>query len=239
MASIRISIIMPFFNRISLVVQSIHSVLAQTYSNWELIMINDGSTEDISPILYLTQQDPRLKLYTIMHQGTSYARNIGLFNATGSYIAFLDSDDLFKPTKLEKQLQFMLIHQYAFCHTSYERIDIDGYYLSTQDTGTLNGHVFTTLIRGCAIATPTVMVKTDAIRDKSFITHYTVSEDICFWMDVAFEYELGGIPEALSEVRFTPLTTANDPAKCIQGRANQIDHLLSIPKYLPYIQFLK
>ena len=100
-----VSIVLATYNRAHLLEQAIQSVLNQTYENYELIVIDDGSTDD-SVDLISKFRDPRIKLITTAHIGRSAARNLGLSQCKGDYITFLDSDDLYLPNKLEIQVSF-------------------------------------------------------------------------------------------------------------------------------------
>lgn len=107
-----ISVIIPAFNAQATIKETIASVQAQTFSDFEIILIDDGSTDDT---LRIVQQisDPRLRIFSYSNSGPSVARNNGISQATGNYIAFLDADDLWTPDKLERQLQALKIHPEA------------------------------------------------------------------------------------------------------------------------------
>ncbi|MCC8101279.1 MAG: glycosyltransferase [Clostridiales bacterium] len=121
-----VSIIMPMHNSEKYVAESIDSVIAQTYINWELIIVDDGST-DKSVSVVDSYDDERI---TLLHhekaKGAAMARNYALREAKGRWIAFLDSDDLWMPEKLEKQVNFMKRNHYSFSYTSYSEIEEDG-----------------------------------------------------------------------------------------------------------------
>lgn len=118
-----ISIIMPTYNCGRFIKESIDSVLAQTYSNWELIIVDDCSTDETAAVVH-TYNDPRIRYLCNEHNmGAALTRNRALREAKGRYIAFLDSDDLWLPEKLEKQIAFMETNGYAFTYTNYEEID--------------------------------------------------------------------------------------------------------------------
>ena len=123
-----VSIIMPSYNCGGYVVDTIHSVQAQTYKNWEIIFVDDCSTDDtVNLVLELQEKDARICLYqNNKNMGAAVSRNYALQKAKGRWIAFLDSDDLWEPTKLEKQVRFMEEHGYAFSYTSYQEIDSKG-----------------------------------------------------------------------------------------------------------------
>lgn len=122
-----VSIIMPSYNCGQFVEETIRSVQAQTYQNWEVIFMDDYSTDDtIQRVSELREQDPRIRLYqNETNSGAAVSRNNALREAKGRWIAFLDSDDLWDPTKLEKQVKFMEDNGYAFSYTGYQEIDDD------------------------------------------------------------------------------------------------------------------
>lgn len=123
-----VSIIMPSYNSKDFISDSIQSVMSQTYSNWELIIVDDCSTDGTQALLAEWEQaDKRIHVkYRKENGGAAMARNMAIDNASGRYIAFLDSDDRWKPHKLELQLGFMQENSYAFTFSSYEYITRDG-----------------------------------------------------------------------------------------------------------------
>lgn len=117
-----VSVITPAYNSAEYVEECIESVLNQTYQNWEMLIVNDKSTDNTQSILELyTKRDPRIKLLNQKkNTGAAAARNKALELSKGRFVAFLDSDDAWKPKKLERQLQFMHENKYGFTFTSYE-----------------------------------------------------------------------------------------------------------------------
>lgn len=130
-----VSIIMPSYNTGRFIKESIESVLAQTYSNWELIIVDDCSPDNTDDIVapYLT--DYRIRyIKNEKNSGAAVSRNRALREAKGKWIAFLDSDDLWHPEKLEKQIAFMVKNNYKFTYTDY-RIQLNGEWLPYVYTG--------------------------------------------------------------------------------------------------------
>lgn len=123
-----VSIIMPSYNCGKYVEETIRSVQAQTYKNWEIIFVDDRSKDDtVRLVSELRDKDSRIKLYQNHHNsGAAVSRNYALRETNGRWIAFLDSDDLWEPTKLEKQVQFMEENGYQFSYTEYQEMDADG-----------------------------------------------------------------------------------------------------------------
>jgi len=119
-----VSIIMPSYNTGRFIKETIESVLKQTYSDWELIIVDDCSTDDTDAVVAPYLADSRiLYIKNDVNSGAAISRNRALREAKGKWIAFLDSDDLWEPEKLEKQIAFMVSHDYHFSYTSYVEID--------------------------------------------------------------------------------------------------------------------
>lgn len=121
-----VSVIMPSWNTGRFIGQSIQSVLNQTYPKWELIIVDDCSSDNTDQIVS-TYNDPRIKYKkNAQNMGAALTRNCALKEAQGEWIAFLDSDDIWMPTKLEKQIVFMKKHCCVLSYHEYEKIDESG-----------------------------------------------------------------------------------------------------------------
>ena len=123
-----VSIIMPSYNAVHYIVDSIESILAQTYQNWELVITDDCSTDGTQQILEdYARRDARVRVFLLKeNMGSGHTRNRCLEEAKGRYIAFCDSDDRWLPEKLEKQIRFMQDHDYAFTFASYYTCNEEG-----------------------------------------------------------------------------------------------------------------
>lgn len=119
-----VSIVMPSFNTALYIARAIRSVQVQTYTNWELIIVDDCSSDNTDEVVFPFLRDKRIKyIRNLKNQGAALSRNTALRQARGRWIAFLDSDDVWAKNKLEKQLNFMLRNDYHFSYTRYEEID--------------------------------------------------------------------------------------------------------------------
>lgn len=119
-----VSVIMPSYNTAGFIKESIQSVQSQTYENWELIIVDDCSTDNTDEIVAAFLKDARIRYIKNQHNsGAAVSRNRALREAKGKWIAFLDSDDLWEPEKLEKQISFMTDNGYHFSYTNYIEID--------------------------------------------------------------------------------------------------------------------
>ncbi len=123
---------MPAYNCGSFIGITIDSVISQTYRNWEIIVVDDCSTDNTSDVINEhTKKDKRIKYYRLkMNSGAAVARNKAVDLANGKYLAFLDSDDVWFPDKLEKQIKYMEVNNYGFTCTGYTKIDEEGRYLN-------------------------------------------------------------------------------------------------------------
>lgn len=120
-----VSVIMPTYNCAKFIGETIKSIQAQTYSNWELIIVDDCSTDNTKEVVEnYVKLDKRIKYNSLeKNSGAAVARTIAMKIADGEYMAFCDSDDIWLDVKIEKQLKFMKKNNYAFTCTAYEQID--------------------------------------------------------------------------------------------------------------------
>lgn len=226
----KISVIIPYYNRIPSLLEAINSVLAQSYTNIEVLLIDDGSTEDLTPLKRLN--DSRLHHVYQEHKGASAARNLGISLSSGEYIAFLDSDDIFLPGKLEKQINFMETHKLHFSHTSYQRMDMHGRPREIIFSGRFSGKVFPRILASCGIATSTVMIKREILNGRRFEESIDLAEDVCLWIDIAYTYPVGGIDEPLTRVRIGSTTADFSVDKQRLAYLNIANHIIKNPLYL-------
>ncbi|MGY3750913.1 glycosyltransferase family 2 protein [Vagococcus acidifermentans] len=178
-----ISIIMPVYNAEKYVGEAINSVLNQTYLNWELLVVNDGSTDkSVQVIQDYMKTDTRIKFINKKNnEGIASARNSGIKEAEGDYICFLDSDDMWKVTKLEEQLNIMKENSASFSCTSYSIIDEQhnkiGYFRRDQKFYSYEELLHTNFI-GCL----TVMITSQLMKKNPMpsIKH----EDYATWLNI-------------------------------------------------------
>ena len=197
--SIKVSVIIPFYNHIDWLKQAITSVLNQTFEFYELILVDDGSTEQFDPE-ELTLKDARIKYLKIDNSGPAIARNKGMDIAKGTHIAFLDSDDLWEKEKLEQQLEFMEITQTHFSHSTYKHFGSENDIV--EQPLKLNGNVFYEILKTCTIATPTVILAKKVVEDKfRFPENMKMGEDVCLWISIADKYAISCLSSPLTSVR--------------------------------------
>lgn len=238
-SEIKISVVIPFHNRVAWTVEAVNSVLAQTHQQFEILLIDDGSTEDISELHNIIQSDKRIRYFRQDNSGPAIARNRGIDLATGSYIAFLDADDIFLPEKLKLQLSYMVDESLAFSHTSYQRMDADGLLGSRCSSGRFSGAVFPDIMSSCTIATPTVMAESTVLKANRFVEGLKIAEDVCLWIQIASKHEVGGLDEVLSKVRVGPDTAALNRQKQAMGCINIAHFLINDPHFSQFERHIK
>src|SRR6187431_1499743 len=135
-----VSIITPSFNSDKFIAETIQSVQNQTYQNWEMIIVDDCSTDKtVSIIEQFVKNDNRIRFFQLeKNSGAGIARELALTKANGGYISFLDADDLWKPLKLEKQLQFLKDNNSPFTFSFYDCIDEEGNKLNKRVEAPIN-----------------------------------------------------------------------------------------------------
>ena len=132
-----VSIITPTYNCAAFIAETIESVKTQSYVNWEMIIVDDCSTDNTHEIVQkYAQNDHRIRYFCLQHNsGAAVARNEAIKLAQGRWIAFLDSDDLWDVCKLEKQLNFMISNSYKFSYTEYREVNYIGQIITNRITG--------------------------------------------------------------------------------------------------------
>lgn len=231
LAETRISVVIPFYNRIGWTIEAVKSVQAQTHQNFEILLIDDGSTEELNALISLCHSDSRIRYFRQDNAGPAKARNFGIEKAQGRYISFLDADDLFYPEKLFVQLKYMEESGVMLSHTSYKRIDLEGNVIGTIFSGKLTGNVFPRIMASCPIAMPTVMVRSELIKAYKFPESLEIGEDVCLWISLTSRNALGAIDQALSMVRVGPSTAALNKRKQTMG-------LINIASYIVHDDYL-
>lgn len=235
----KVSVVIPFYNRIAWTIEAIKSVQAQTHQNFEIILIDDGSTDELSSLTSWCQSDTRIRYFRQNNSGPAKARNYGIEKAQGRYVAFLDADDLFYPDKLNTQLRYMEESGVMISHTSYQRIDLEGNVIGTISSGTLKGNVFPGIMASCPIAMPTVMVRGDLLKTYRFPESFEIGEDVCLWIALTSRHMLGAIDHALSMVRVGLSTAALNKNKQLRGLINIASYIVHDDYFNQYERQLK
>lgn len=198
----KISVIIPTYNREKKLEKSIQSVIKQTYSNLEIIVVDDGSTDNTEHMIKGMQDKRIVYLKQASNQGVSVARNTGVMNATSDLIAFHDSDDYWHPDKLEKQMEYWKEHpEYNMIYCGYLLHCMDGMRLPVPGEGVwgeLEGDIYQTLLVNNTIGTPTILMRRDSfLKSGGFDINLNSLEDGEFVIRYSKQNQIGYVKECL------------------------------------------
>lgn len=200
-----VSVIIPTYNRASLIREALQSVFAQTFKDYEIIVVDDGSTDITGALLEPLVEAGRIRYTRTSHQGGPAARNVGIRMAKGKYIAFHDSDDLFMPRRLEKQVAFLESSpSVALVHSGYSKFDETGADLGYRDTTRFSGRCYPRILLEWVVlmAVPTVLVRAFVLDVVGgFDETMKRSADLDMWRRITMRYTIGVLPEMLAKVR--------------------------------------
>lgn len=240
----KVSIIMPYYNAARYIKETVNSIIAQTYKNWELIIVDDCSTapETQTILQKIKNMDDRIIIMkTQVNEGAGSARNIAINKAQGRYLAFCDSDDWWYPTKLEEQTAFMEENNYPFTCTWYEDTyeNLEPYYTMKQKPQ----YTYNSMITGCNIGTPGVMIDIGVL-GKKLMPNMRRAEDWGLWMLYLKETRLHTYPKVLWKYRHIPGSETSNKWKQLKAvirmyqkvlgfsaiKANIIAYFIFLPK---------
>lgn len=194
--------------------EALQSVLAQTFGDWECVVVDDGSKEDLSRIAGL---DARVTLMRQPNRGVSVARNAGLLATSAPYVAFLDSDDLWLPDKLERQIGLLQSRpELALCHTAFRLLDERGQLRLATWGGALRS--YSELLSNSGICLSTVMLRRSCLAASGlFDPLLRAAEDYDLWLKLARHYKLEFEPKELVHYRVHSSNASGDPDLMARG----------------------
>ena len=172
---IKIDIILPNFNSSDYIRETIKSIIDQTFKNWKLIIVDDCSDKKTRTILKKFSKNKRIKIYWLKkNKGAGYCRNYALKKSKSPYLAFIDSDDIWKKDKLETQLRFMENNNYLFTYTNYETFGKKIKFISPAKE-----YDFNKFVNDTSICTSTMIIKRNILKNTEFINS-EICEDYFF-----------------------------------------------------------
>jgi glycosyltransferase involved in cell wall biosynthesis len=203
-----VSIILPTYDRLEFLPAAIESVFAQSFTDWELLVADDGSSADTRTFLQALADPPRVRVIWLAHSGKpSVARNAALREARGEYVAFLDSDDVWLPGKLAAQMASLRRHpQRQWSYTRFAQVDAAGHARASAnitDWPAPSGWILEKLLKDeTVIALPSVVVSQLLLQQLGgFDEELVMCEDDELWLRLAAHSEIDGIDEPLTLIR--------------------------------------
>jgi teichuronic acid biosynthesis glycosyltransferase TuaG len=191
---------MPFYKKKKYILNSIKSILNQTYKNFEIIIIyDDTNLDDLKYILEIKRLDKRIRVFRNKeNKGVGLSRNYGIKKSRGKFIAFLDADDIWHPLKLSTQIEFMINNNFSITHTSYNIINEKNKKVGTRFAKNLK---FSDLIRSCDIGLSTVIIEKKLLDNLCF-PNLKTKEDYVLWLQLTKKgYEFKAFDEFLTDWR--------------------------------------
>ena len=224
-----VSVIMPTYNCGRFITETIQSIQAQTYPHWEIEIVDDCSTDDTKAIVAaLMEQDARIHYYCLeKNSGAAVARTESMKRAQGEYMAFCDSDDLWMPDKLERQIAFMQKNNCAFSCTAYEQIDEDSNPLG-RVIKTVKKTDYNRLLLDCPVGNSAVMYNV-GMMGKFEVPNIRKRNDDALWLTMLKkEKYIWGMPDVLMRYRIRKNSISSNKLSVIKYHwilYREIEHL--------------
>ena len=199
-----VSIVIPFYKNFELFQICIKSVMQQTYKKVEVIIIYDGNEFSIkSSLKNIQKKNKKIKLiFNHKRLGAGLSRNKGIKKSKGEFLAFIDSDDVWKKNKIEKQINFMKKNKFNLTHTSYNIINFSGKKIGNRAAENLD---YNKLIRSCDIGLSTVIINKSVLKSNILFPNLTTKEDYVFWLKLVKNgNSFFGLKKNLTDWRDTP-----------------------------------
>ena len=240
-----VSVVMPVYNCEDCITETIRSLQAQTYTEWELVAVDDCSTDGSRDVIaQLADEDNRIRYIPLdTNSGAAVARTVAMEKSEGEFIAFLDSDDLWHPEKLEKQIRFMRENNYAFTCTSYEHINEQGETLG-KVVRSIPKTSYNRLLLDCPVGNSTVMYNV-AKMGKFTVPNIRKRNDYALWLKMLkkepFVY---GLPDVLMYYRIRSNSISRNKFKLVKYQwfvYRELEHLsvLRSAFHVAYWGFIK
>ena len=222
-----VTILIPTYNRADLILESLDSVFAQSYRDFEIVVVDDGSTDNTAEVLSPLAERGQLRYIYQKNQGASAARNRGIMEARGDLIAFLDSDDLFHPAKLELQVDYFRTHKdIGLVHSGFTKFNAVESDLGYRDTSWFSGIIYpqillywTTLMAMDTVLIPKKIFDSIGLFDENLI----VGEDLDMWRRIARKYPFGFINKSLARVRVHEGNISGNKISAMDGFAKYLE----------------
>ncbi len=226
----KVSVITPAYNAAEYLPAALNSVLTQTFSDWELIVVDDGSTDNTQAVVAALGErfDGRLKYFYQANRGLPAARNAAIEQSTGEYLALLDADDVWLPNRLERTVAELDRQQHVgIVHSQVARIDPTGRVIEKPPappakylSGSISRHLYH---RRAHILCPTVLFRRTCLHSVGvFDEHMRATEDRDLWFRIARHFDVAYIPEVLAYYRISPSSMSRDFSRMLAAQIHFI-----------------
>lgn len=237
-----VSVITPTYNRREFIVEAIESVLAQTYPNWQMLIIDDGSTDDSIEVIKPYLKDERIQYFYQENQGQAFARQQALKKAEGEYVAFLDSDNLWLPERLALGVEALKNnHRVDVCYGDLITIDEKGQVISTANMKRYSGWIAPLMMRQNFVSMNTTLIRKHAIdRVGGFRSTVTRGDDYDLYFRIAAESKYLYLAHRLAKYRVMENQISSNKEARFESDLEIIANFTSnYPKAISRIQWLR
>jgi len=237
-----VSIILPTYNHTSRLPGCLDNILAQTFQNYEIILVDDGSTDmtrkTVDDFKKTREVHDRLVYFYQEHKGVSEARNLGVMNSRGDFIAFIDDDDRWEKSKLELQLKAMTRDteiSFSYTNSFFVYRNMGTKILQSKIMGLGGGDIFERLLYKCFIITSSVMAKKVALLETGlFDKAMSVGEDWDLWLRLAYKHKVGYLQEPLLYYALHDNNAHKDSLKMLAGHRRIIEKIFYSGRFAEY-----
>lgn len=226
----QVDIIIPAYNAARFLPMALDSVIAQTFEDWRILLIDDGSTDNTAEIvsLYETRLGLKLRYIKQPNAGLPAARNTAIRNSSAEYLALLDADDVWLPCRLEESLKcFRDFPQVGLAYGFISRIDADGVVLDTFTKPSKHpaGHIAPYIyMRTMNLPCPTVTFRRSCVQDVGlFDESMRATEDRDLWVRIALQYEVALVPKVIAHYRISPQAMTTDPNRMLEAQLRFVE----------------
>jgi glycosyltransferase involved in cell wall biosynthesis len=239
-----VSVVIPAYNAQRFIERTLASAIAQTHRNLEIIVIDDGSVDDTRTIVHrFVCKDDRIRILSIPNGGVAEARNVGIAEAAGDFVAFLDADDVWHPKKIQLQLASLTIGDgvgAAASYTFHRLIDVDDYVIGKSNETICNGYAFARLLYAKFVGNGSSLLvrRHAAVSVGGYEPTWALRgiggcEDLDFELKIAAQYPIIATPYFLVGYRISPGNMSSDKLRMARAIIATVEHHITANSRLP------
>jgi glycosyltransferase involved in cell wall biosynthesis len=225
-----VSVTLPCYDEEDWIASAIESVLDQSYERFELIIVDDGSTDDTESVVQEYMDDHRIRYIYKPNGGYPSAQSRAFDEAQGDYYAIMEADDLWEPEKLERQMEHLTSSSAMLCHTNAHLIDESGnitgeWHSSSPPPYEPHNRFMNTLLLNNFICNPSVVVDSKAVGSKRYPDQFVLNSDHFMWLRIASEHPVEYLPEKLTRKRFHEDNISANYIEIFENRKQLVEHI--------------
>ncbi len=232
----KVDVIIPAYNAAKYLPEAIESVVAQTFEDWEILLVDDGSTDNTAEVVapYLENLGSKLKYIRKANGGLPAARNTAIRSSSAEFLALLDADDAWLPCRLSESLKsFEGRPQVGLTYGFNDRIDPAGRVIDTFDSRQKNGEGFIApyiYMRKVDLPCPTITFRRKCVDEVGlFDESLRATEDRDLWFRIALQYEVALVPKVIAHYRVSPNSMSTDPGRMLKAQLQFIEKYYGSP----------